>query len=409
MNATAEPGCLDLAAWDALFRSKRKNPLFWGRPRLIEARDGGDWQILPSRLMRIVCPFLAILFGAFVLSLGLGDVRALHHAADLKNPELLRRVLLLNGFGLFAIGFGILCMLRRNRITGSATAGTITVHWGVWPLRRKLELPVQDMAVRLHVIKEDPIPARIGWTSVSIHPKYTPDQPLKVCIRRTRELMVPAFMFLSRMGLEATDQTVASVKLSTGEGLRVSQNNVGGDATLLASMKMKILSDRVICLKPTLAGRALPAFISAAGITVVVMMLCYSSAHPNGSRAGLIFAYVFGAVALMWGLSGLLGFRRGLRPVRIDKDLGLLTIGANGLLQTKEEYLLRDIVAVQVCPIGSMGIDNKYQFKALELNLVLNDPPGQRIHIMAHGQQARLRKDAALLASFLNVPLLSDS
>lgn len=60
---------------------------------------------------------------------------------------------------------------------------------------------------------------------------------------------------------------------------------------------------------------------------------------------------------------------------------------------------LKSIAALQV-------IGTKSGFRALQLNMVLSDPPGARGNLMAHGDEKSLRTDAQALAAFLKVPVL---
>ena len=67
-----------------------------------------------------------------------------------------------------------------------------------------------------------------------------------------------------------------------------------------------------------------------------------------------------------------------------------------------------DVAALQICSYAGIGSDKK-PFKIMELNVVLAEPPGERINLMSHGSEVRLRQDGAALADFLGVPLLDDA
>lgn len=71
------------------------------------------------------------------------------------------------------------------------------------------------------------------------------------------------------------------------------------------------------------------------------------------------------------------------------------------------EIALRDIRALQICSGMISNTDGEGKsYRAFQLNLVLGDPPGQRIPLVAHAKGEALRRDAEQLAQFIRVPLL---
>jgi hypothetical protein len=73
--------------------------------------------------------------------------------------------------------------------------------------------------------------------------------------------------------------------------------------------------------------------------------------------------------------------------------------------------------AVKQLPLGSVAVVQVVSCKRLdnlpdivnEINLVLSQPPGERLTLMAHYNEKQIRADAQRLAEFMNVPLLDHS
>jgi len=107
--------------------------------------------------------------------------------------------------------------------------------------------------------------------------------------------------------------------------------------------------------------------------------------------------FVMGALLVAW--AGL--YRLAAPFVRFDKGRGTVTRAALPLFALVRRVPLSDVYALQLlrAPAGS-GFRN---FPCYELNLVLHD--GRRVNVAGHGSLDRLRYDARLLRSFLQVPL----
>lgn len=113
-----------------------------------------------------------------------------------------------------------------------------------------------------------------------------------------------------------------------------------------------------------------------------------------------------GAVISLIGLFRLAG-RRGSR---ISFDRGRDMIIATG--KTAGTILpgclsFRDVACLQVCSGMIRSRDSSY--RTYEINLILANPPGDRIHLVSHADRVPLKADAAKLAEFLAVPLVDDS
>ena len=71
-----------------------------------------------------------------------------------------------------------------------------------------------------------------------------------------------------------------------------------------------------------------------------------------------------------------------------------------------EEIPLTLVVAVQIVSGWIRGDSETPSYTAFEINLVLSQPPGERLAVTAHSKEIAIRSDAQRLAEFLNVPLL---
>ena len=67
----------------------------------------------------------------------------------------------------------------------------------------------------------------------------------------------------------------------------------------------------------------------------------------------------------------------------------------------KNACKLEDIYALQL--IAEYVRGNKSSYYSYEMNLVLKD--GNRLNVVDHGNQTKLREDAQALATFLKVPV----
>lgn len=121
----------------------------------------------------------------------------------------------------------------------------------------------------------------------------------------------------------------------------------------------------------------------------------------------LIFGAIFSAV-------GVLMLTSQSKPITFDKGQGLFWRGKNPPTsmrinhEKKPQWAnLPDIHALQIIKEYCRGSNRSRGYYSYELNLVLND--GSRIHVIDHGKYGHLKRDAEILAEFLNVPLWNGS
>lgn len=117
--------------------------------------------------------------------------------------------------------------------------------------------------------------------------------------------------------------------------------------------------------------------------------------NPSGAVLGIIVGLVVAVLGarVMWS---------GTRSITFDRRLGMFWKGGGAPRKWGgTEVELQDIHALQVVSERCSGDESS--FWSYELNLVLVD--GSRVTVVDHRGIAQLRRDAAVLAGFLGVPL----
>lgn len=119
---------------------------------------------------------------------------------------------------------------------------------------------------------------------------------------------------------------------------------------------------------------------------------------------GAYLGLLIGCVFVVAGVSALYS---GTAPIVFDRQKGYFWKGRKAPDAGPDRAAFTDgtelsrIHALQLITEFCRG--NKSSFYSYELNLVLAD--GTRLNVVDHGNQGRIREDAAALAAFLNVPV----
>ena len=119
------------------------------------------------------------------------------------------------------------------------------------------------------------------------------------------------------------------------------------------------------------------------------------------TSANMILPPIF---ALGFGGAGYWAWRS-CRPMTFDRIAGVFRRGGRKLDSNGREtgVPIDKIDSLQILSRCISGSDGGYQ--SHELNLVLNDPPGERINVMCHGNSDCFGDDAFGLAEFLDKPI----
>ena len=157
----------------------------------------------------------------------------------------------------------------------------------------------------------------------------------------------------------------------------------------------------VLAVKPTGTMRLVGAFY--VGLSLVGFAVLAGSFRQ--------VAQTLGAGAILIGLVPVAFLAVGLwilsRRMAFDRRAGLLSYGS---LWSRKTRPLADIAAVQFISGGRHmpASDDFPPFETYQANLVLSDPPGERINVVNQGDRASAEQTARRLAEFLNVPLLDE-
>jgi len=159
-------------------------------------------------------------------------------------------------------------------------------------------------------------------------------------------------------------------------------------------------------LKPSLGPRILKAFLLLLGLLFIGIgtALGIAATRKSGWVAGLVgflFCSLMGVgfiVFARWAASPPIVFDRLQRAVR-GKSLKL-----NGRVQGGIPF--KQISALQLCSGTVSTGEAHHLLTAFELNLVLVEPPGERVWLVTRNNKKTLQRDAERLAGFLGVPLL---
>lgn len=158
-------------------------------------------------------------------------------------------------------------------------------------------------------------------------------------------------------------------------------------------------------LMASLGPRIAKALATLFGLVVIGMGAALSVAAARKSEwGGMVLGFLFPSLI---GVGFILVARLATKPP-IVFDRGRGSVRGKGLKldgRIQGQMPLHNISAFQLCS-GTVRDSESHFFPSFELNLVLVEPPGQRICLMSRRTDRTLRRDAEQLAQFLGVPLL---
>lgn len=128
--------------------------------------------------------------------------------------------------------------------------------------------------------------------------------------------------------------------------------------------------------------------------------------HPHeGFKAAVTMS-----IASLFTVMGVVGLLAtcGRRIVIADRLRGRMVIrhGLPGIWGQERIVWLQDIGALQMCSYYVTVDSDSSSYRTYELNVVLTDPPGERVNVTSHASYRSLHEDAESLAAFFSVPLL---
>jgi len=300
---------------------------------------------------------------------------------------------------------GLHILLCRNRITGRAGEPELRLRYGTVLFPKQLVLARQGLSAELWVGEGSDWPADKGMVYLTLRKEGSPASRLRLASAPRREELSAAYDALTELlGGRARDGTVVEIELPRGRRIRTSRTPLGTGAANFRTMKLTRPRPDQAVLKPTLGSRLFFAAFFLFGLGALAFVPWVTNqAFEDGLAAWLAVAVtgIIGPAFTILSLLGLSG-RFGQRPVRFDLRQGLLWSAGGGGRSVR----IDDVAAVQVCGQHVMGAGDAASFTAFELNLILSDPPGERLGLFSHGAEPALRSDARLLAEFLDKPIV---
>jgi len=203
-------------------------------------------------------------------------------------------------------------------------------------------------------------------------------------------------------------------RVQAGGVLHVSKLPLPAPSANFRTVKLTLPSPDKAVLKATLGARAFFLLFLVFGLGAFCLLAAvawWGTERGAPLWAAIAIAATVGTALTAIGLLGLSG-RLGTRRIDFDRHQGVLWLtgpSAGGGLAGRQEISLEQIAALQVCCFHTLPTSGAEAFTAYQLNLVFRDPPGERLHLMSHNDEASLRTDARRLAEFLGKPLLDHS
>ncbi|MBN2789300.1 MAG: hypothetical protein JXR69_03850 [Candidatus Delongbacteria bacterium] len=156
--------------------------------------------------------------------------------------------------------------------------------------------------------------------------------------------------------------------------------------------------------KGSVAAIIFSLVFAMAGLGVLIGFSVFMSTSKTEFEVPMIIPFIFGTI---FTIVGYFMYRHMTAPIVFDKNQGYFWKGRKSPREVfnidsiKVHSELDQIHAIQI--LSEYCHTDKSHYYSYELNLVLKD--SSRINVVDHGNLAKLREDANLLAEFLEVPI----
>jgi len=294
-----------------------------------------------------------------------------------------------------------MCIRDRPRNTGFKT----------WELR----ISADDLTVVFDVATEnDAWPEKwLGKGMILLQHKNFPDQPIVVTVSHGKELWTLCNALSQKRLLTIEDKTSEPLELPYGRAINVCREALAAGHSNFKDSRLRVTQIDIAHVLPTGLSRwffAPLAIIGLFSIGVIVHASCYINENTDWGNYyyEIVAVIVISVFFVIGGIIGLVAclYNRGVTFDRKNKTV-VIRRWLWTYFKKRAEYSFREIAALQLCTYYPNSDDDENScYKATELNLVLTDPPGERIGLMCHSQEDDIRKDARKLADFLGKPLL---
>jgi hypothetical protein len=377
--------------WDWFVRKTGRRALIW--PALALDRGEDMIKLRYPRVQTIGGGGGLALFGVILLAVG-------YHESG-GSPSGVGEWILL-GFGVLLLLLGLVAFAYRAHVSWDPYGRTLTLCRGWAPFARVLDLPRDRLAVDLSLGHgEDAMSnLREGHTVLSLSSGDRPSKVHLASVPDREDLEEPCRLLSEFLGSGVEDGTQVAAALPDGTEADV-------DAGPLSSEDVGTRGYRLRFPSPDVA-----TFRSRLGISIVLFVLPgLAMALGAWLLLGVRDFTVLLPFLAMVAIVALSGFAIQLvmrSPVVIDRQNGTISMPRGFLSGRQErEIAVADVAAVQVC--GAYDPAGEGQHTRYEMNLVLREPPGERVGLVRETDRSAVTSDAQSLAEFLGVPLWDHS
>lgn len=391
----------DADAWEDLRRKTRRAGLFH---KSLSIRVGPEGAVVRRGWSGVVGPvLLAGLGGAFCWG-GRQLITLVAGGAWVFGPSLIACWVI--GAGLVGLSLWSLFSVPGLWWESRGEEVWIRFGWFPWAMRR-LCVPRRSLEVELSLIEE-----RDAWgvdrpteSVVWLRRAGREESEARIAVGE-REQLMPLYEALTAfLGGRGEDGTVVAVPLEDGRVLRVSRSplKVTSSASF-ATTRLVNLSRDLAVFRPTAPTRVMAGAFLFSGIG-----LNWWAMSMFRKEGDFIFSTALAFMGCALGLGGaVMGVTGGGQRITVDRRRRALTRRSGwGWRRIDWEIGWEQIAAVQVC--SQFVRDTDSSRTNFQLNLVLAGPEGEqgeRINMACHGNEERLREDAAALARFMGKPLV---
>ncbi len=173
-------------------------------------------------------------------------------------------------------------------------------------------------------------------------------------------------------------------------------------------MTLSFPEEGVAMLVPSSFMRRLGLMFMIGGVVGTVLMagvlLLALTVFPLEIRLAIAGALALLDLLPIWAGWAIRNGRIMVKNVTFDRRKGRYWRGRDAGDPFDTSRSIGNIAAVQL--LSGQASDGESSFDAMELNLVLHEPPRERRHVLTCRADTRLRVEAEQLARFLDVPLL---
>ena len=181
-----------------------------------------------------------------------------------------------------------------------------------------------------------------------------------------------------------------------GLGFEVNKDALNTSKASFRNFKLVLADDNTANFCATVGARIFGLLFIVVGSSISALIIAKETSYQE-----LTFPIGICSLFILIGLLMLIYRRR----IEIIKEIDSILFEKSwaGLFKKSKIVFIADVAAVQLC---SKIVNSENPFRAYQLNLVLNNPKGDRINIFCHGNKKAAYDDAQKLANFINRPLV---